>query len=381
SLTGPRPRHPDAVSIAISAEYDGLPEGDKLRLSEQYVAERELNTARLVDSQAQGTLKRLICKFPTEWARDDFNARYDWLLKVAEGGPMSEDDFKDLKKHQEALAFWEEANLTDIESKHWRFPPKDFISHLRTCGWLSKIEMAQLLPATGLNLNYESALRNISTGNSTNTQIMPGTMWISLNKTRSKYLINTPLRTAHFWGQIVQETDGMQTVREYASGAAYEGRADLGNINPGDGVRFRGRGVIQVTGRVGYTNYQRFRRLDFTSEPNQLLLQSNSYVASDASGYYWTAEKTRDRVSNPPGSPHPYSWILDGKININTRADRVTFSTMSDIDAVRADVLNVTRQVNRAALHLDNRIRYFKHAYKDLSDDTITTLPGGNIRK
>lgn len=58
---------------------------------------------------------------------------------------------------------------------------------------------------------------------------------------------------------------------------------------------------------------------------------------------------------------------------------RVTFQVLTNEQALSADVLNVTLQVNRAALHLDRRIRYLKHAYKMLSDDVTTNLPGGNL--
>ncbi len=65
--------------------------------------------------------------------------------------------------------------------------------------------------------------------------------------------INTPLRKAGFLSQIAAESDGFRALREYASGAEYEGRADLGNVLPGDGKRFAGRGYIQLTGRANYT--------------------------------------------------------------------------------------------------------------------------------
>ncbi|WP_375640672.1 glycoside hydrolase family 19 protein [Bartonella sp. MM55XZML] len=70
--------------------------------------------------------------------------------------------------------------------------------------------------------------------------------------------LTTPLRIAHFLSQCAHESDGFFTLREYASGRAYEGRRDLGNINPGDGVRFKGRGLIQLTGRNNYRRFTRF---------------------------------------------------------------------------------------------------------------------------
>jgi putative chitinase len=55
-----------------------------------------------------------------------------------------------------------------------------------------------------------------------------------------------------FLAQIGHESGYLQYVQELASGKAYEGRADLGNTSPGDGVRYKGRGLIQITGKRNY---------------------------------------------------------------------------------------------------------------------------------
>lgn len=64
--------------------------------------------------------------------------------------------------------------------------------------------------------------------------------------------IDTPLRLCHFMAQLAHESAHFTVTKEFASGAAYEGRKDLGNTHPGDGVRYRGRGLIQTTGRANY---------------------------------------------------------------------------------------------------------------------------------
>lgn len=88
--------------------------------------------------------------------------------------------------------------------------------------------------------------------------------------------IDTPLRLCHFMAQIAFESDWFRTTTEYASGSAYEGRKDLGNIHYGDGKRYRGRGLIQTTGRSNYCSARDdIRRIvtsapDFEAEPEKL---------------------------------------------------------------------------------------------------------------
>jgi putative chitinase len=103
-----------------------------------------------------------------------------------------------------------------------------------------------------------------------------------------KYEINTLKRVAHFLAQIGHESDHFQTLHEYASGAAYEGRRDLGNTKAGDGKRYKGRGAIQLTGRANYRTYGKLLDVDFENNPE--LAEQPKYSALTA-GAYWNSKK------------------------------------------------------------------------------------------
>lgn len=90
-----------------------------------------------------------------------------------------------------------------------------------------------------------------------------------LAATLDEYQINTRLRIAHFLGQTCHESAGFRTTEEFASGDAYEGRRDLGNIKPGDGRRYKGRGLIQLTGRANYRETGRVLNIKLEDFPER----------------------------------------------------------------------------------------------------------------
>jgi putative chitinase len=102
--------------------------------------------------------------------------------------------------------------------------------------------------------------------------------------------IDTPLRIAHFLAQVGHESADLRYPEEIASGQAYEGRADLGNTEPGDGQRFKGRGLMQLTGRTNYARYGAARQRDFLSGDNPKLIASDPGLAVDVAGWFWATQ-------------------------------------------------------------------------------------------
>jgi putative chitinase len=120
--------------------------------------------------------------------------------------------------------------------------------------------------------------------------------------------IDTKEEARHFLAQAAHETDSFNSLTEYASGKAYEGRRDLGNINPGDGVKYKGRGIFQTT---GLTNYHHLDTLDahpVSFELNPELL-SQPYYAVWSACVFWNDRHLSD-IANMPDYSRIYSKLM-----------------------------------------------------------------------
>lgn len=105
-----------------------------------------------------------------------------------------------------------------------------------------------------------------------------------LSDSMMEFDINTKARQAAFIAQIGHESGQLRYVRELASGSAYEGRKDLGNTMPGDGVKYKGRGLIQITGKANYVALMMALGIDCLEHPELLEEPVN---ASRSAAWFW----------------------------------------------------------------------------------------------
>lgn len=134
--------------------------------------------------------------------------------------------------------------------------------------------------------------------------------YLPLNRTMSLYNIFKGNRLNFFLAQIGHESGQLIYTKELASGKAYEGRKDLGNTQPGDGVKFKGRGLIQLTGRFNYQELSKDFGVDFVNNPE--LLETPEW-ASRSAGWFW--DKKNLNLISDTGDFEKVTRTINGGLN------------------------------------------------------------------
>lgn len=139
-----------------------------------------------------------------------------------------------------------------------------------------------------------------------------------LNKYMGRYGINTQARKAAFLATILHESGSLTYTEEIASGIAYEGRKDLGNSEAGDGKKFKGRGLIQITGRHNYSIASAALGIDFIKNPELLSEPDN---ATWVSCWWWQSKGLNELADK--GDFRRITRVVNGGYNGWT--DRLNF--------------------------------------------------------
>jgi predicted chitinase len=150
-----------------------------------------------------------------------------------------------------------------------------------------------------------------------------------MNEAMQEFEIATYLRASAFLAQLAHESAELRYFEEIASGKAYEGRKDLGNTQPGDGVKFKGHGPIQITGRANHTACGKALGLDLIKNPTL--------------------------ITQPPNAFRSAGWFWDTR-GLNALADQRLFKA-------------ITKKINGGYNGLEDRQKYYDRALRIIPED------------
>lgn len=215
-------------------------------------------------------------------------------------------------------------------------------------------------------------------------------VWLPyFNQYFPKYGLTTSERIASFLSQVGHESGALLYTEEIASGSAYEGRKDLGNTVAGDGVRFKGRGLIQTTGRKNYQDFKDKFGIDVINNPS-LLGAKNALVATPeqlknsllSALEYWTKKriypyKDLSFSKYNSGKITPKASILNSE-SLNELSDKLDLSKPIT-DPTNSDTIKkVTQVINGGQNGIEDRLSRFEKGRNYIKDVATTTLKNIN---
>lgn len=186
---------------------------------------------------------------------------------------------EDVKKLQAKLGLIQDGTfgpLTESKVKEWQIK-----NGLVDDGIVGAFTWSKMFGSYDQITDSVTQLPNLSL-NKLNGHI-PAAVLEELLKIATQFGITNNLRLAHFLAQCAHESGSWKYKLEIASGKAYEGRKDLGNTQPGDGVKFKGRGYIQLTGRANYDVFSQFIGEDCVTQPD---LVATKYPLASAAFFF-----------------------------------------------------------------------------------------------
>lgn len=143
-----------------------------------------------------------------------------------------------------------------------------------------------------------------------------------INVTLTRFAIETPSQVAMFVAQIAHESGSLRYREEIADGSAYEGRKDLGNDKPGWGKRYKGRGLIQLTGASNYQQASKFFEIDLFNEPERVI--RDPYLNAAVAGWFWhTRQLNKTAKENSLAAFKRVTRKING--GLNGLGDRVDY--------------------------------------------------------
>lgn len=300
-------------------------------------------------------LAHAVCKFPSEWSRNDLEARYSWLRSPHEAlsSPLLEEEVNKLMDHAGALAFWEDIQDPDLPpaTECWHFPPAMFVRQFRNCNWLAAQELAQCLPRKSLseNIGWNEARRRAIEHQQ------------SINAVRRKYLGASALRLIHFLAQTYIETGVLRLISEGGAGQGHP-------YGP-----FYGRGYLQLTWPSGYDDYGKFRLLPnvtgSTYSDSRITTASTHQWSSGGASHVWFPRYDPSCVASNLADAAESSgmfWVgkhFRGQTNINRAAD---------LGGGPEVVGFISWLINGGAAGYANRQQFAAFLLRVLEDDTGT---------